>query len=260
MAATALVTGASSGLGLEFARLLAQDGYDLVLVARRLDRLEQIALDLEEAYGVVVHVVQADLATKEGVANLVSFTEQIEVKVDVLVNNAGFGDCADFVEADLDKLDRMIELNVRCLTDLTYYYLGDMLDQGEGRILNVASVAAFQPGPGMATYFATKAFVLSLTEALSEELRGTGITVTALCPGTTGTDFWEVAEAGALSMLRQAIIADPAEVAAYGYQSLMRGRVVAVPGITNKLMVASVRLCPRPLVRLIAGALLRKDD
>lgn len=254
--ACVLITGASSGLGLEFARLFAADGYDLVLVARRADRLDEIAGKIFDRYGVVVHTVAADLATPEGLAELTGLTTRMGISVEALVNNAGFGDCADFASADIDKLDRMVDLNVRTLMDLTYYYLGDMLDHQQGRILNIASVAAFEPGPGMACYFATKAFVLSLTEALSEELRGTGVSCTALCPGTTDTDFWDVAEAKPLSILRQASMASPADVARFGYRSLMHGRVVAVPGITNKLMCASVRLVPRPLVRRIVRKIL----
>lgn len=260
MAQTALVTGASSGLGREFARLAAADGMDLVLVARRRDRLEELAAELATAYGVQVTCVDVDLSTPEGRARLVDATEQAHLHVDVLVNNAGFGDCADLAEADLDKLDQMIDLNVRALTDLTYYYLGGMLDARGGAILNVASVAAFEPGPGMGTYFATKAYVLSLTEALAEELRGTGVTATALCPGTTGTAFWDVAEAGSLSLLRQINLADPSQVAAYGWESMRRGRVVAVPGIANKLSTGSVRLLPRALVRRVMRRLLAKAD
>lgn len=258
MARTALITGASSGLGLEFAKIFAREGYELVLVARRIDRLEVLARDLRVSYGTRAGTVKADLGTDEGRASVAEATEAAGIHVDVLVNNAGFGDCADFAEADIRKLDRMVELNVRALQDLTYYYLGGMLERGSGRILNMASVAGFEPGPGMATYFATKAFVLSLSEALAEELRGTGVTCTALCPGTTRTAFWDVAEAGTLSLLRQATIARPLDVAAYGYESLMRGRVVAVPGIANRLMVNSVRLVPRSVVRRIARRLLRR--
>ena len=256
--AYALITGASSGLGREFACLFAEHGYGLVLVARRKDRLEVLAEDLLASYGVVAHTVAADLATPEGLVALTDYTKREGIVVDVLVNNAGFGDCADFAKADVGKLDRMIELNIRALTDLTYYYLGDMLDWHRGKILNVASVAAFEAGPGMATYFASKAYVLSLTEALAEELRGTGVTATALCPGTTKTEFWDVAEAGPLSVARQAVIAAPADVAAYGYASLMAGKVVAGPGVTNKIMVTATRFLPRPVLRRVVRKLLAK--
>lgn len=259
--ACALITGASSGLGLELARVFAEHGYDLVLVARREDRLAQLAAELAKTCGVVVRYVATDLATPEGLVALTDLTDSLVAEgktIDVLVNNAGIGDCADFAQADICKLDRMIELNIRALTDLTYYYLGPMLDRDAGKILNVASVGAFEPGPGMATYYASKAYVLSLTEALAEELRGTGVTVTALCPGTTDTGFWESADAGELSRARQAVIASPADVAAYGYESLMAGRVVAVPGLGNKIMVSAARLCPRPLLRRIMRVLLAK--
>lgn len=259
--ACALITGASGGLGREFARVFAEHGFDLVLVARRQDRLSRLAQDLGERYGVAVRVVAADLATSAGLVALTDFTADLArqgVVVDALVNNAGFGDCRDFAQADIAKLDRMIELNIRALTDLTYFYLGGMLERGRGRILNVASVGAFEAGPGMGTYFASKAYVLSLTEALAEELRGTGVTVTALCPGTTDTGFWNVAEAGELSAARKAVIARPADVAAYGYHALMAGRVVAVPGLSNKLMVSAVRFVPRPALRRIVRKLLAK--
>lgn len=255
----ALVTGASSGLGLEFAKLFAQDGYDLVLVARSADKLDALAHELDQVYDVTAWTVAADLSTPEGLATLTSFTRSSGLVISALVNNAGFGDCADFAQADIAKLDQMVELNIRALMDLSYYYLGDMLERNSGLILNVASVAGFEPGPGMATYFASKAFVLSFSEALAEELRGTGIHVTALCPGTTATKFWDVAEAGTLSMLRQAVMAKPEDVAAYGYESLKRGRVVAVPGIGNKLMVNAPRFVPRALVRRIVRELLRKN-
>lgn len=256
MAQTALVTGASGGLGLEIARELAGRGYDLVLVARSTQKLEQVAQELHEATGVQTHICTADLSTETGAAQVVDFTETEGIRISVLVNNAGFGDCARFADADLSKLTNMVDLNVRALTQLAYYYLGPMLDAHDGRILNIASVAGFYPGPGMATYFASKAYVLSLTEALAEELRGTGVTCTALCPGTTNTSFWNVAEAGELSIARQAVMASPAEVAAYGVKSLMRGKTVAVPGLVNKAMCTGVRFLPRPLVTRIVSRVL----
>lgn len=256
MAQTALVTGASGGLGLEIARELAGRGYNLVLVARSVDRLEEVAKELHESAGVKTYVCAADLSSEIGAASVVDFTESEGIQVSVLVNNAGFGDCARFADADIQKLTNMVDLNVRALTQLTYYYLGVMLDAHDGRILNIASVAGFYPGPGMATYFASKAFVLSLTEALAEELRGTGVTCTALCPGTTNTSFWNVAEAGDLSIARQAVMASPDEVAAYGVKSLMRGKTVAVPGLVNKAMCAGVRFLPRKVVTRIVSLVL----
>ena len=165
MSQTALVTGASGGLGLEFARLFAADGYDLVLVARSEDKLKDHAQAIKTTWGVNVHVVPADLSLPQGTALVVDYTEKNGIKVDTLVNNAGFGDCSEFAACDITKQTSMIDLNVRALTELTYWYLKDMLDAGAGKILNIASVAAFEPGPGMPVYFATKAFVLSFTEA-----------------------------------------------------------------------------------------------
>jgi short-subunit dehydrogenase len=259
MSQTALVTGASSGLGREFAQLFARDGYDLVLVARREELLGSLARELEEAHGIQARCVSCDLSTREGLAKLARAISEESIEVDVLVNNAGFGDCAEFAQADIDKLDQMIELNIRALTDLTYYCLGGMLERRHGRILNVGSVASFECGPGMATYFASKAYVLSLGEALSEELRGTGVTVTTLCPGTTNTNFWNVAEAGTLSMLRDLAMANPHEVAAYGYQAMHQGRVIAIPGLANQAMIAAERFVPRALLRRIMRLVLMKS-
>lgn len=257
MAGTALITGASSGLGADFAHIFAREGYDVVLVARNRRKLEEVAFELENSYGVRALVVPADLAQPVGLVEVADFVEENNLQIDVLVNDAGFGDYGPFAEADVSKQDQMIELNVRALTDLTYWCLGPMLDRGSGRILNVASVAAFMPGPCMSVYFATKAYVLSLTESLAEELRGTGVSATALCPGPTSTNFWNVAGTGDSTSFGKASYAPSEKVAEYGYRSLMRGKVVAVPGAANKALVAVPRLLPRVAVRAMVARFMK---
>ncbi|MDQ1466738.1 MAG: uncharacterized protein QOH10_1153 [Actinomycetota bacterium] len=236
---TALVTGASGGIGLEIARVLAGE-HDLVLVARSADRLNDVAAELGGA-----RVLALDLADPAAVARVVDEVPE----VDVLVNNAGLGDFAPFAEADPAKLDTVIALNVAALTRLTRAYLPGMLDRKRGRILNVASTASFQPGPLMAVYYATKAYVLSLSEALAEETRGSGVTVTALCPGPTASGFQAGAEMEESRLVRGRTLPTAASVAAYGVAAMRKGDVVAVPGVMNKMFATSIRLTPRPLVR-----------
>jgi short-subunit dehydrogenase len=236
---TALVTGASSGIGLEIARILAQD-HDVVLAARSVDKLEALANELDNA-----RVVAVDLSDPAGPRKL---TAEVPT-VDVLVNNAGFGDWGPFVEAPDAKLDEMIELNVGALTRLTHAYLPGMVERGSGRVMNVASTAAFQPGPLMAVYYATKAYVLSLSEALAEETRGSGVTVTALCPGPTASGFQSGATMEESRLVKGRKLPTASSVAMYGVKAMNRGDVVAVPGMTNKVMAASIRFSPRPVVR-----------
>jgi len=235
----ALVTGASSGIGLEIARILAKD-HDVVLTARRADRLEVLASEIGGA-----RVVAVDLSDPAGPRKLVAEVPT----VDVLVNNAGFGDWGAFADAPEAKLDEMIELNIGALTRLTRAYLPGMRERAHGRVLNVASTAAFQPGPLMAVYYATKAYVLSLSEALAEEARGTGVTVTALCPGPTASEFQAGAAMETSRLVQGRKLPSAASVAAYGVRAMQRGDVVAVPGLVNKVMAASIRVSPRPVVR-----------
>ncbi len=237
----ALVTGASSGIGLEIARILAAD-HDVVLVARRLDRLEALAAEVGRA-----RVFAVDLSDPSGPRRLVAEVPS----VDVLVNNAGFGDWGPFAKASETKLDEMVELNVGALTRLARAYLPGMIERGHGRILNVASTAAFQPGPLMAVYYASKAYVLSLSEALAEETRGTGVTVTALCPGPTASGFQAGAAMDDSRLVKGRNLPTAASVAAYAVKAMNRGDVVAVPGLLNKVMAASVRMSPRPVIRRV---------
>lgn len=240
----ALVTGASSGIGRELARLLAADGHRLTLVARSGDQLEQLAAELGGA-----DVVAADLATSAGVTQVV---ERV-AEVDLLVNNAGYGDWGRFADSDLDKQLGMVDLNVRALTHLTHAYLPGMLGRGHGRVLNVASTAAFQPGPLMAVYYATKAYVLSFTEALAEEVRGSGVTVTALCPGPTASGFQSAAALEESRLVAGRTLPSAESVARKGYTGWMRGRAVVVTGLGNKVMAAAPRVTPRPVVRRLVA-------
>jgi short-subunit dehydrogenase len=238
---TALITGASNGIGLEIARVLAHD-HDVVLVARNTAKLEALATELGGA-----QVITADLADPGAVARLVAAVPS----VDVLVNNAGIGGFGAFAEADLDKTLDMIQLNITSLTALTRAYLPGMLERGSGRIMNLASTASFQPGPLMAVYYATKAYVLSFTEAIAEETRGTGVTVTALCPGPTESGFQSAADMELSPLVANKKLPTSAEVAAYGVNAMNSGDVVAVPGMLNKIMAGSVRFAPRPVIRRV---------
>jgi uncharacterized protein len=250
---TALVTGASAGIGRELARLFAKNGHNVVLVARRRDRLNELAAELERAHSVKATVIAADLGDRAAPSAIAAEVRSHGIEVDFLVNNAGFGTCGSFVHSDLDRELEMVEVNVRALMQLTRLFLPDMVARRRGRILNTASVAGFVPGPYMATYYATKAFVLSFTEALSAELGDTDITVTASCPGPTETEFGAVAGNGKTKLFENNVA--PAEpVARHAYQAMMAGKVIAVPGLMNKLITWSARLLPRATLRsMVAG-------
>ena len=244
-----LITGASAGLGLEFARQCVARGQEVVLVARRKDRLNQLAAEVGNA-----HVVAADLGEPGATTRVVGEVISQGLWVRTLINNAGFGLRGRFDELPLDRQLEMIDLNVRSLTNLSFVVINEMVRQGGGSILNVASTAAFQPGPKMAVYFATKAFVLSFTEALHEEWKDRGIKVSALCPGPTRTEFGEVAGIKALgSFDRLSMEAEP--VVRAGLDGLERNRAVVIPGMTNRFGAWSTRFATRSVVRRIAGSL-----
>ena len=244
-----LITGASAGLGVEFARQCVARGQEVVLVARRLDRLNQVAADIGNA-----HVIAADLSEHGAATKVVAEAMTRGLWVSTLINNAGFGLRGRFDELPLDRQLEMVDLNIRALTNLSFVVINDMVLKGGGSILNVASTAAFQPGPKMAVYFATKAFVLSFTEALHEEWRDRGIKVSALCPGPTRTEFGEVAGIGSLGSFDRFSM-EAAPVVRAGLDGLERNQAVVIPGTTNKLGAFSTRLAPRSVVRKIAGAL-----
>jgi len=249
----ALVTGASSGIGAELAILLAEQGHDLLLTARDPGRLEAVATRVREA-GASASILALDLGSPSGVENLVAWVGQREVAV--LVNNAGFGGSDPVVTADAGVLAAMIGLNVTALTLLTKAFVPSMVGRHSGRILNVASTAAFSPIPTMAVYGATKAFVLSLSEALAEELVGTGVTVTALCPGATLTGFADRADLKSSNLFQSAMTAQ--NVARQGLKALFAGRRVKVTGVQNSLMAFAVRLSPRILNAKIAKSMMAK--
>ncbi len=245
---TALVTGASGGIGRDLAELAAADGFDVVLVARSADVLGAAADDIEERHGVRALAVPADLADPQAPARLAAELAGRGVAVDVLVNNAGVGAYGEFVDSDPEAQLAMIRVNVGAVVGLTRALLPPMVERGRGRILNVASTAAFQPGPLMAVYYATKAFVLSFSEALAEELAGTGVTVTALCPGPTRSSFQDRAGMQKSRLFRLARVMDSMPVARRGWRAALRGRRVVIPGLFNRAMAQSVRLAPRRLV------------
>jgi short-subunit dehydrogenase len=245
----ALITGASAGLGVEFARQLSARGHRLVLAARRKERLDELATELGDARAVAI-----DLSKKDAAAKLMADIKAAGEEVHILVNNAGFGLIGRFAELDAKRQRQMIDLNVGTLTDLCRAVAPQMIARKAGGILNVASTAAFQPGPKMAVYFATKAFVLSLSEALHEELKPHGVRVTCLCPGPTRTEFGEVAGFGGNGMFDRVAMDSP-EVVKAGLEGLDRNHAVVVPGVVNKIGAASTRFAPRSIVRKIAGAI-----
>jgi short-subunit dehydrogenase len=248
---TVLITGASSGIGRELARVFASDGAELVLVARSEDRLRELAGELAATYGVQAQVVPADLSRPASAAEIADALAQRHVDVDVLVNNAGFGVLGPIAEIGVERQLEMIEVNVAALTRLTALLLPGMLERRSGAIMNVASTAAFQAGPNQAVYFATKAYVLSFTEALAEELRGSGVRVTCLAPGPTDTGF--AAQAGMLGtrLFRRGVM-DAGRVARAGHHAVRRGKTLVIPGLRNRALVFSVRLSPRVLATKIS--------
>jgi uncharacterized protein len=256
---TALITGASAGLGEELARLFAADGHDLVLTARRRDRLEALAADLSGAHEIRAHVIACDLGAEGGAGRLLEELSGLDLSVDFLVNNAGYGSSGAFAELEPERELSMIRLNVLALAELTAALLPPMIGRGSGRILNLGSTAGFQPDPFWATYGATKAFVNSFSEALSYELRGTGVTATVSCPGATATEFDEVAGTTGSRIFRMgAARADV--VARQAYRAMHRGRPLVVHGFRNWFGTLLVRLSPRFMVRPVVARLLRPPE
>lgn len=242
---TAVITGASGGIGLELARLFAADGYDLIVSARRAERLQQLADELRDACGIAVHVIPLDLAQPGAADALWQAIAGIAPAVDVLVNNAGVGDAGPFALEQPEVVERMIQLDISALTLLTRHALPGMIERGQGRILNVASLAGLQPGgPGMSVYYASKNYVLAFSRGIRRELRSSGVSVTALCPGPTRTGFEEAARAQRTLLFHWARPMEASAVALAGYRAMQRGCGVAVPGLLNKLLAAGARLSP----------------
>ncbi|MDB6025216.1 MAG: short-chain dehydrogenase/reductase [Verrucomicrobiales bacterium] len=239
---TVLITGASSGIGLELARQFAKHGHRLILTAPVKEELENIARDFSREYHVEVGIIPQDLTQPDAAENIFRNVQRDGAEIHILVNNAGFGQRGKFWEISLESDIAMIRVNIEATLRLTKLFLPEMLNRNAGRILNTASIAGFEPGPLLAVYHATKAFVLSLSESLATELEGTGITVTALCPGATDTDFFPKANMLESRAFQQNKVMAPQDVAALGYDALMRGDRVYVPGAMNKVLVSSRRV------------------
>ncbi|HOA75928.1 MAG TPA: SDR family oxidoreductase [Phycisphaerae bacterium] len=247
-----LITGASSGIGLELAKLFAADGDRLILVARRADKLEALADELRRNYGTQVQVIVADLRRPEAPQEIFDVVQSGGQPVDVLVNNAGFGARGRFVELDPQRQADMIQVNVTAPTRLARLFLPGMLQRNRGGILNVASTAAFQPGPYMSVYYATKAYILSFSEALAEEVRRTNVRISCLAPGPTITEFGDVADMSATKAFRHWVMeAEP--VARAGYNAFRRGKALVVPGKLNRVGTLAVRFMPLSLARKVTA-------
>jgi len=252
-----LITGASSGIGLELARLFARDGNNLVLVARRGELLNKIAGELNSDFGVEVEVIAKDLTLGKSSDEI--FMQLKDREIDIVVNNAGFGAVGPFSELDYKRQVDMIKLNITALTSLTRLFIPRMVERNSGGILNVGSLAGFQPGPYATIYYATKAFVLSFTEGLKEELKNTNIKITCLAPGPTNTEFGEVSGLDKSFLFKFGTMGAK-EVALQGYNGFLRGETVVIPGFSNKLLPLLVRLSPRFLVRSITAKLNRSEN
>lgn len=253
--ATALITGASSGIGEAVAAVCAQHQYDLILVARSMDKLHALAAQLHRAYGVLVSVRPCDLSVPEDLKQLCETLLAEGVRIDMLVNNAGVVEHGSFSDIAVERHQQIVQLNVVAMTTMLAYLLPPMVKRGSGRVLNVASLGAFQPLPSVATYAATKAFVLSLSEALAEEVRGTGVTVTTLCPGLTATNMVATAQKKSrkLRNIPGWAVADVDTVAQKAFHGCLKGRAVIVPGAKNKFASILSRATPKWLVRRVTG-------
>ncbi|WP_332849219.1 SDR family NAD(P)-dependent oxidoreductase [Bacillus sp. FJAT-45037] len=250
MKTTALITGASDGIGLELAKEFATHGHDLVIVARSEDKLTKLSTSIQNDYDVKVTIIKKDLSKLGSVKELHEEISELNIQVDFLVNNAGFGLYGEFTKTNLDEELSMIDLNIRTLTELTKRFSPDMISRGYGGILNVASIAAFMPGPLMAVYYATKAYVLSFSEALDEEFKGTGVYVSCLCPGPTNTGFVKRAQLESSKLFNQGAM-DVSEVSSLAFNSFMKKKTIIIPGLQNKALSSLVRLLPRKTVRKI---------
>ena len=258
---TALVTGASSGIGEALAACFARDGFDLVLVARSVEKLQALAAGLAAKHKVKAWVEPADLSVVGSAKKLAATLKRRKRHIDVLVNNAGVLEHGAFATMTAERHQELIDLNVSGVTAMLAHFVPSMVARGHGRVLNVASIAAFQPIPTLATYAATKAYVLSLTESLSEELKGSGVTITALCPGITATNMLSTAASSSsqLTKLPGFLIGDVAKVAKEGYEACLRGEVIKVPGAINLAAILASRATPKWLLRKVSGTLGRKS-
>jgi hypothetical protein len=257
---TALITGASAGIGRALAEVFAENGFDLVVVARSEDALEELAERCRTEHGVEAAVLPLDLQQTEAPAQIVAAIAERGIEVDVLVNNAGLLDSGRFADIDLDAHARLVQLNVAALTALTHRFVGLMIARGRGRILNVSSITAFQPVPTLALYAASKAFVLSLSESLAEELKGTGVSVTALCPGLTKTSMFDRTAAvnAAARWVPDFLLSEVDDVARDGFDGCLAGETIVIPGLRNRFFTSLTQLSPRWLVRGVGGLVGRR--
>ncbi len=251
MPKTALITGASSGIGLELAHIFAREGHNLLITARREERLAELKKELEEKHSITVHIFSTDLAKRESPEKLFAFCKENSLSIDFLVNNAGVGDYGLFHESDWKRQEAIIDLNIKSLTHLTHLFLPSMVQKDQAYIMNVASTAAFQPGPLMSNYYASKHYVLAFSEAIANELYGTGVTVTTLCPGPTESEFQEHSNMEKSKLFDRFPVATSKEVAEYGYKAMMKGKRVAVYGVPNKLASKLSPLFPRRFVTAV---------
>ena len=248
---TVLITGASSGIGYELARIFARNGFDLVLVARSELKLVNTALEFQQQFGISAIPIAKDLSEHDAARWLYDLLASKGIAIDILINNAGFGAFGPFIQTSWEEEQKMIHVNMTLLTELCKLFGRDMVRRRYGKILNVASTAAFQAGPLMAVYYATKAYVLSFSEALANEMHRTGVTVSCLCPGPTNTNFHERADMSASTLINSNMAMDVVPVARIGYKGLMRGKRLIIPGMKNKVFVQAVRFMPRKLITAI---------
>jgi hypothetical protein len=258
MKQTALITGASLGIGLELSHVFSRNGFDLVLVARSKEKLIELSRELTDQYAVKVYVINADLS--EHVASILVYNEikRLGVEIDILVNNAGVGLYGEFLKQNWGSLDKMIVLNMHTLTHLTHLFLPSMVSRKRGKIIQIASTAAFQPGPTMAVYYATKSYVLSFSAALQHELKGTGVTVTTICPGPTRSGFQDAANMKESRLFSMMTVPGSDEVAEFTYKMAMKGKTVAIHGFLNRIMAFSTRFVPRILLMGMAKSIMAK--
>jgi len=255
---TALITGASSGIGLELAKIHAQNGGNLVLVARNIQKLNELKQKFESKFNIAVYVIGKDLTLPNAAQDVYNEIVTQKLNIDYLMNNAGFGDNHAFADADWNKLKSMLDLNISALAQMTYLFSNDMKLRGGGRILNTASVAAFMSGPYMANYCATKAYVLSLSNAVNYEMRKFGVSVTALCPGPTASQFWAVSEMEDSPYLKKINLPSAEYVAKCGYRAMLKGKRAIAPCWWNKFMIGAIRILPKSLVISVAAKLMKK--
>lgn len=251
-AQTVLITGASGGIGYELAKLFAKDGYNLVLIARTAGKLLQVADELQRQFGITAKPITMDLATATAPQALFDQLQRDGTAIDILVNNAGYAKYGEFIQIPLEESAGQIQLNIAALTTLTRLFLPSMLERRAGKIMNVASTAGFQPGPLMAVYYATKAYVISFSEALANELKGSGVTVTCFCPGATDTGFQYRAENDQSRLFKTFRPMDVKKVARDGYRGLMKGRTLVISGVRNWILAETVRIAPRKIATAIS--------